>query len=527
MRTVDAARVVVAIAVVAVAVPVVADAAEGTENRVHIEDGTVNAEVTFELTSDEPLNYWDVALELPDGATVHSVEDSAGGIDGYAVEGGTLEFRTNTGAGRRTETVTVEYVVDDGTVETYAGGDLRVVEVGIVGFGSGTDDGDGTTARITADRTVFSASPDASFDIDVTGDEAVYTGDGATTVRVAVGDPPENGYDNYAVFGGETDLSEADDAYTVVPAAFGFEASAYRHPVVVMNDARYDDIAEGWSDGQYRPGGVVLLRESASDAVGTVLHETAHAYNAEATAWSDETVGWFEEGTSRYVEFLVDRRRDEPRRALFAGDRLRDGERVGPSGSLDALLGYYADDGFMRTWNPSDGDENRRFGYAFSELVLRAYVEENGPTALREAYNELLNVERRATSEGDATGVVLDSIDADRSVLRPCASPSRDAVVDCLRRVNRMDATVPAYDGADAETYPFDGSVVADNEADEERSGGAGEDGAGEGDDVDEKTGAGAGDENTDEKAGENGGPLSFLRDLLAGFVDFVRGLLP
>lgn len=526
MKAVDAARVVATVAVLAVAVPVVADAAEGAENHVRIEDETVNAEVTFELTSEEPLNYWDVALELPDGAKVRSVEDTAGGIDEYTVDGGTLEFRTNTGVGRRTETVTVEYAVEDVTVETYAGGDLRVVEVGIVGFGTGTDDEDGTTARITADGTVFSASPDASFDLDVTGDEAVYTGNGATTVRVAVGDPPGNGYDNYAVFGGETDLSEADNAYTVVPAAFGFEASADRHPVVVVNDTRYDGVAEGWSDGQYRPGGVVLLRASASDAVGTVLHETAHAYNAEATAWSDVSVGWFEEGTSRYVEFLADRRRGEPRRALFVGDRLRDGNGVGPRGSVDDLLGYYADDGFMRTWNPSDGDENRRFGYAFSELALRAYVEENGPDALRETYDELLKIERRVTSEEDATALVLNSMDADGSVLRPCASSSRDAVVDCLRRINRMDATVPAYDGADAETYPFDTSVVAgDDGTREDLSEGAGENGA-RSDGTGEKDGTGTGEEDPDADTDGNGGVVSVLGDLFAGIVEFIRGLV-
>jgi hypothetical protein len=488
------------------AVPVAVNSAEATENRVHVEGGTVEGEVSFELTSDEPLNYWDVGVEVPDGARVEGIEDSLGTVEDYAVEGETLEFRTNTGVARRSETVTVEYVVDDATVETYADGDLRVVEVGIVGFGSGTADGE-TTARITAEDAVFSASPDASFEVDVTGEEAVYTGEGATTVRVTVGDSKEGGYDNYAVFG-DANLSEADNTYEVVPAAFGFEAPAHRHPVVVVSDTRYDEIAEGWSEAQYRPGGVILLRESASDDVGTVLHETAHGYNAEALAWSDATVGWFEEGTSRYIEFLADRRRGETRRALFVGDRIRDGEGVGPRGSFEELLGYYASDGFIRTWKPSDGDGNRRFGYAFSELIIRAYVEENGAGSLRETYDGLRGTESRTASEA-ATSVVLDSMDADTDVLRPCASSSRDEVLGCLRRINRMDATIPPYDGVEGATYPFEESAVP--ETDNETDGNDGVDGS----------------EDSSDREEERNGIVSALRELIQGIIEFLRGLIP
>lgn len=501
------ARVAFAVFFFVLAVPAVVGAAGATENRVHIDGGTVEGEVSFELTSDEPLNYWDVGVELPDGARVEAVEDSQGTVGDYAVEDGNLEFRTNTGVARRSETVTVEYVVGDATVETYADGSLRVVEVGLVGFGTGTADV-GTTARITAEETIFSASPDASFGLEATGDEAVYTGNGATTVRVAVGEAG-TGYENYAVFG-EANLTEADEVYDVVPAAFGFEPPAYKHPVVVVTDRRYDEVAEGWSEGQYRPGGVILLRGSASDDVGTVLHETAHAYNAKALAWTDETVGWFEEGTSRYIEFLADRRRGETRRALFVGDRLRDGEAVAPRGSVEDLRRYYADGGFIRTWNPSEGDENRRFGYGFSELIVRSYVRENGAKALKGTYDALLDLEKSPASADAATSAVLDSMGADTDVLRPCASSSRDEVVDCLRRVNRMDATVPDYDGVGPSTYSFEESVVPG-----EKDNGTGENGT-----VDEGT------ESTD-GGDEDGGLFSVLAELIRGVIRFFRSLIP
>ncbi|MFW5983975.1 MAG: hypothetical protein ACOCRA_02100, partial [Halobacteria archaeon] len=402
---------------------VAVDAVGATENRLRVDGETVEAEVTFELTSQEPINYWGVSLGLPDEGRVESVRDGLGEIEDYETDDGSLEFRTNTGVARETETVTVEYVVENATVESYADGRLRVLEVSFVAFDSGTDGA--TSARITAEDTVLSASPTDGFEVDVTERGALYDGEGSATVRVVVGGESDAPYDRYAVFG-DADLSEAEDLYRVVPATFGFEPTAYKHPVVVLNDTRYDRIAEDWSEAQHRSGGVILLRGSASDHTGAVLHETAHAYNAEALAWSDETVGWFEEGTATYVEFLADRRRGETRRALFTGDRVRDGERVGPRGSVDTILDYYDGDGFMRTWNTADGDRNRRFGYAFSELVVRSYVKENGATALRETYDELLSTDARSTTAEETTRRILESMGAGEEVLRPCERGSRN-----------------------------------------------------------------------------------------------------
>jgi hypothetical protein len=481
---------------------VAVDPVSATENRIDIDDGTVEAEVSFELTSEEPINYWGVSLGLPDGARVESVEDGIGGIEGYEVSDGSLDFRTNTGAARESETVTVEYVVENATVGTYADGRLRVVEISLVGFGSRTANA-GTTARVTADGTVLSSSYSDGFDLDVTGDAALYDGEGSTTVRVAVGDGGD--YDNYAVFG-DADLTEADRLHGTVPAAFGFEAAAYKHPVVVLNDTRYDGIADGWSDAQHRPSGVILLRGSAPDYTATVLHETAHAYNAKALAWSDETVAWFEEGTARYVEFLADRRRGEKRRALFAGDRLRDGSRIAPVSSVGALLDYYEGDGSIRDWNPVEDTRNRRFGYALSELVVRSYVEENGAVALRTTYDRLLSTETGANTAEGATDTVLGAMDDDPDALRPCEDPSRNATVDCLRGVNRMDAILPGYDGTGDETYPFDTSTVPEDDEDRRT-------------DETNRTGR---DEDGD---GGGNGILHALQRILAGIAEFLRGL--
>jgi len=430
----------------------------GVGTSAHFSDGSVEAKTTFDLrASDEKLNYWTVRFTLAKGARVTYVEDTFGEIEDYEVEGDMLEFDTNAGEARESETVRVEYVVEDAVVAKY--GDLTIVEMGFPGFVSESADTD-TLARITADDTILSTSHPAGFTSTVTDEEVLYKGDGSATVRFAVGDQGE--YDRYAVFGDDSvDLSEADSLYSIVPRTFGFEASVYKHPVVVLGDKEYNETANTWGEGQYRFGGVILLRDSADDVTEIVLHETAHAYNAEALSWSDPTVGWFEEGTSEYIEFLADRVRGDTRRSLFVGNRTRDSEHIGPRGTVEGLKEYYEGTEFIRSWEPSNTDnDRRRFGYSFSELIVRSYVNENGATALHSTYDDLRDIRRRVTTSQQATDIILASMSADAGVFSPCAAESRSETIDCLRRINTMDATVPAYGGTEAKTYTHSGSVA-------------------------------------------------------------------
>ncbi len=449
------------VVLVAVGLAAAVGTAAGAESEIHVSGEDVETELSFVLhANDEPLNYWEATVSLPEDARVESVRDTDGETD-YTFDDGRLEFETNTGVARDSERVTVEYVVEDAIVEEFGG--LRVVEVGVVGLGRG----DGTTARVTADDDVLSASAPHGFEAEFDAGGATFEGRGSKTVRVAVGE--DDGYENYAVFG-DADLSEADELHRLVAAAFGFEAPAHRHPVVFLGDDAYEEYGTDWSNGHLRAGGVILVRDSVDDVTKTVLHETAHAYNAVALSWTDASVGWFDEGTATYVEFLVDRKRGEVRRPLFSGERYReeDGEfrAVGPRGELDELVGYYEGDGFMRGWTAAD-DENRRFGYAFAELAVRGYVADNGASALHDTYDKLLNVDDSAESTEEATAVILDAMDTD---LRPCAAPSREETADCLEDVNTMEATVPAYDGNDGKVFEFNETEIPErnvNETDE------------------------------------------------------------
>jgi hypothetical protein len=470
----------------------IAGTAAGTESDVHIENSSVETEMSLELhAGDEKLNYWRASVELPEGASIVSVEDSLGEIDEYEVSDGVLTFKTNTGRARETETVTVDYVVDNAVIEEFGG--LRLVEIPLVSFSREKEE---TRVRVTADDEILSTSPAHGFNTELTAEEAVYVGEGGGAVRIVVGEPDKE-YGRYAVFGG-SNLSEAEELYGVVPAAFGFGPPVNRHPVVFLGDDRYEEAAgEGWSSGHHRTGGVIMVRRSTEDVTETVLHETTHAYNDYALSWTDENVGWFEEGTAGYVEFLADRKNGEVRPELFGDVRYReeDGQYrvVSPRGDIVDLIEYYEGEEFMPTWDPSEGDDDRRrFGYAFSELVVREYVAEKGPDALRETYDELTSRQEEVSSEEAATEAVLDAMGRDG--LRPCESSNRDEVEACLSRINGMEATVPAYGETDRDTFEYDGVEPPEQKENESDS----EDG---------------------------GGFFGFLRGLLASFVEFVRSL--
>ena len=513
------------------------EASAVSDTEIHIEDGDAEMVTEFELNApDEPLNFWEVSVDVPEGTSVVSIEDSLGEIQDYELSEGELSFETNTGVARDSETVRMEYVVEGVVTEEYGG--LEVAEFGVFGF-RGADAA--TRARVTVDATIFTVSSGNGFETTLTREEALVEGAGSTTVTVTVGDA-EGRYENYAVFEDGTDVSadvsESDSLYDTVPAVFGFEPSVNKHPIVVLPDEEYDEAVNEWSQGQYSSSGVIAVRESVFEdggATKTVLHETTHAYNDEALGWTDAEVGWFEEGTAGYVEFVADRRRGEPRRSVFGEKRRveKDGKLrvLGPRGSFEDLRRYYETGSrLMRTWAPEDG-EQRRFGYAFSELVVRSYVAEEGTDALHETYEQLLSTEARTSTREGATAVVLEAMNADPEVLRPCSAPTDEETQDCVREINRMDAVVPEHNGFGSETFGFDEEMyVNDGEN-------AGDDDAGvaDGERGEDDTGtAGDGTEETPDEAGdgeknesEGNGVLAVILDAVRRFFEFLRSLVP
>lgn len=437
-------------------------AAAVSDHRIHLDDGEATVEITFEVYGEDPdslYQRWTTSITVPSSAEIRSVRDSQGEVESYSRNGDQLSVESNTGPLRSKEVFTVEYSFD-ATVESH--GEFTVVELDLVGFRDSRDDvpDEVTQARITAEDDVLSWSPAPGFRSGHGDDGLVFRGEGSASVRVVVGEN-DDVHDHYTV-SGDQNLLEADDLYSTVPAALGFAPPVASHPVVVLSDDRYEEEVNPWSAGQHRTGGLIFLRESLvedGDYVSTLLHETTHTYNAFAFSWSRKNPAWFDEGTSQYVEFLVDRQRGEVRSELFGEERREpatcpDGSsgcvrRLPPRGDADELWRYHRDDETrMETWTSED-HRQRGFGYAFSELAMREYVLENGGDALHPVYSEIGEREERVRERQQASDVVLETMEYD---LRPCDEPTRQEFETCIDSVNSMDAVVPGFQGGDRET---------------------------------------------------------------------------
>ncbi|MFB6077113.1 MAG: hypothetical protein ABEK12_03215, partial [Candidatus Nanohaloarchaea archaeon] len=162
-----------------------------------------------------------------------------------------------------------------------------------------------------------------------------------------------------------------------VPAAVtGFLPQVNSYPVIVYPDEEYDAKVDRWSAGQYRTGGLIFIRRSvlAKDAgPAVVLHEVMHGFNAQALRWSNARRAWFDEGTAKYVEWLINANRSIPQAEIF-GDpvRWREGDiryTLQPRKTPDSLWEYYrSGSDYMRTWTLFESEVDRTFGYAFAEL---------------------------------------------------------------------------------------------------------------------------------------------------------------
>ncbi|XGI83639.1 hypothetical protein ACEU6E_10275 [Halorutilales archaeon Cl-col2-1] len=447
-------RLGIAIAVI-LAVFVLSTGAVDAETAYEVDVDGPTAEVTasFDLYSDDPVNYWTTSFGVPEGSRVVSVEDTHGDITDYSLEVSTLRVETNKAERRSKETVEVEFTTSDVVRSRYNG--VRVVSLSLSGYEDLREDvpDEVTTVAVRSDERILAESHSLGFKSKTEPRRAVYEGEGPVNIYMTVGDGGEE-YDHYRLFG-DGNLTRADELYSLVPSVTGFEAETGggRHPVVSLPDDVYDEKVNRWSQGQYRTGGLILVRESVAseDGAPVVLHEVTHAYNEEALRWSRPTVSWFDEGTAQYVEFVATNRIGARQPEIFGEtveweDDCEDGDgdarcvyKLRPRKQPDDLWEYYSSGSdFMVDWSP-DNPRNRAFGYAFSELAVRNYVRQNGEGSLSGVYDSLLSTRDRVTDPRKSSRVVLDAMDMGTDTdLRPCYSESYDDFEACLDEVNEM-----------------------------------------------------------------------------------------
>jgi hypothetical protein len=161
-------------------------------------------------------------------------------------------------------------------------------------------------------------------------------------------------------------------------------------------------------------------------------------------------------------------------------------------GDREMLWNYYQDDmDLMQDWNPSQSEEYREFGYAYSELLVKNHIVNTGEN-IRELYSDI-SPGRKSESGEEKWSYLSQQME-----MEPCNYDSRERFDDCLDEVNSHE--YPVYSASSIQrgssTLRFDEIDVPNRtEAQEKRA---------------------------ESRSGEE---VSFL-DFLQGFFRYLRSLL-
>ncbi len=422
-----------------------------TSYDITVDGDTADLNVTFELYADEPKNFWRVSNQgfpLPERFRVLSVSDSLGPIEDYTFDDGVLRFDTNQGTARTREVVTVHATTESAVTEEYR--ELDLVRLRLSGFSDRYPDrpDEVTQVQVSTERALHSQSHSLGFDAAMEPNGINLSGEGPVNLHLTVSDQGER-YDNMVLFG-PGDISTADDLYWVPAAVTGFLPTVNRYPVIVYDAETYEAEVDRWSAGQYRTGGIIFMKRPTLESdhgPGVLLHEVMHGFNEQALRWTRAQRAWFDEGTAKYVEWLVNANRSVPQAEIFGETvRINRTHTYPPRKTPEDLWDYYASgSNAMLEWTLFEQDSiDRTFGYAYGELVIRNHVMEEGAESLQPVYRDLrqLNEDRTEAIEDTATSneQILSLMDA---TFRPCDLPSEAQLRACLDEVNEMEPVIP------------------------------------------------------------------------------------
>jgi hypothetical protein len=105
---------------------------------------------------------------------------------------------------------------------------------------------------------------------------------------------------------------------------------------------------------------------------------------------------------------------------------------VPPNGNKDKLWNYYQQEGdFMKNWHPKQS-RNRDFGYAYSQLIIRNHLKNNG--TLKQIYQNLSKIEKDLETNQAKWDRLNQFVD-----LEPCNKPTRSQFENCLEQINDKD----------------------------------------------------------------------------------------
>lgn len=434
-----------------------------------VEGETAQVNVSFDLYSDRQVNYFTTNWRVGTDAEIINVRDGRGEIEEvqeqdedstgtYVREGDTLNLRTNTGDGRQSSSVEIQYrrPVD---VQTWHD-DLHVLSMQLSGFPDRFEefDEEQTYVQVTVEDDIIGLSESFGFQSSYDGRRGTFSGEGPVNIKATYTDR-EGEYENFIRFG-DANLTAADDVFPLARLVTGRSVEYRKLPVIVLDTEAYNEHLDSWSAGRYRQGGLIYIRENRieeDDFTGLVMHEVMHAFNEEPLKWVETDASLFDEGTAKYVEFLVNENMDIRQAEIF-GEQVTwnapcsDGSgecrySLEPRGTPDDLWSYHQqDEDFMQGWSASDegtireGLTLRTFGYAYSELLIRDLIRQEGPLYLHEVYDELGDIEEPAETTEGYTSTLGAALGTD---LRPCDTLARNAMERCLDSVHEYRPDIP------------------------------------------------------------------------------------
>jgi hypothetical protein len=397
---------------------------------------------TIQLESENPINRWSLTWSVPEGSKVVYVRDSAGPSD-YDRTGDSIEITTNSGPARRTEAIRVVSQLDAKANDIHAGLWERRISL------PGLEDDDNTSGNVEAEN-LISWKTGYGFQSAATEDGFSFRGTGPTTMSFKAGEG--NTTRHFQFFGRPAE--SAEDAFEVAAGTTGLRPRFDRFPVAVLPDAKYNRTVNDWSQGEYVNGRIRIRQGLEEDFVPVLAHEVVHGLNDRELTWDRTRSTYFDEGVASHIENLLRRATQgesgvRPVGELFGDPRQYDPDtedrsflRIPPRGEADRLWRYYQDNlSFMEVWSAQDS-RNRRFGYAYSELIVKKHMADG--RNLGELYSKL-GPEREITNPSAKWELFSKHVD-----MTPCKFDSREKFEACLDGVRgheyRFSRAIPKPD---------------------------------------------------------------------------------
>lgn len=393
-----------------------------------------NTTVVMNCSSTCPGLDW----RLSDGEKVLDVKDGRGEVD-YRSSQGVLSIDGLRFPGAENRTLKISTRIDRGAEDVYAGLQRRTLQLS--GF-----QGEKTSGKVSADN-LISARASNGFETAYGEDGLTFRGEGPVNIRLKTG--AGNRTDYFEFFGSRA--LESRKAYEIPVGTLGFRQGFDRFPVAVMPDRVYSRSVNNWSAGEYVDGVIRIRNSLEDDFVPVLAHEVVHGLNDRKLNWDMTHSSYLDEGLGKYVEFLVRKQkyredeRKQPPREIF-GDSVRYDpdpsdrtyQELPSKGDREKLWQYYSEDmEFMKTWNALTS-EDREFGYAYSELIVRYHVaKQNG--SIRQLYRHL-NVSGTVKDPEEKWDLLSNHLD-----LTPCRYDEREKFRKCLQDVNSYE--YPVYSG--------------------------------------------------------------------------------